>query len=1074
MDLARLLDELGYSDSPHFLRRGTAELRTAPEFGHVFRNASKKPCHLEGVYTLRRTAESRTEPLVPVVYVCRADSEGVASRIHELVWNQDVVPFLLVHSPRGVRLYSGFRCQPQKDGLERGVLKVLTQLNEVSALAESFHADAIDSGKLWRDWGREVTPETRIDWKLLGNLQKLDSWLRDKGALEKDISHALIGKYVYLHYLRDRDILSDDRLAEWKLDKSAIFGPQATRAGLRAVTERLDDWLNGSVFPLKLRGRGTPDDKLISRVAATFHGDEIVGDSDWQLHLDFRIYDFSYIPIETLSVIYEQFLHMPEADGRKTKGEEAAAYYTPIPVVNFMLSEIEERLPMKQGLKVLDPACGSGAFLVQSYRRLIEREFPVTTTKKPTPRQLQDLLENHIFGVDNDLDACRVTELSLILTLLDYADPPDLLPKSPTKTDTDFKLPTLSETNIFHTNFFKLTKSAQQVLAKTKFDWIVGNPPWKDLDPAKLIEQDEPVWDWMSEPENKRSRPCGDNEVAQAFAWRISDFLADAGAAALLLPAMTLFEDPSRKFRARFFAARKVTAVANLSNLAEVLFANGQSAVKRPRIPAAAFFYQQRGLHRPESSSAYVTVFSPLVANQEATRPNSAGERNTTWSLVTTASEMRDVSFVEVASGDGLPWKLAAWGSQADTTLLKRASGRSLNLGQLKSQNIIDIAEGPALVSMHVNTGPNKTTYLPELDGKRVLNVKALARLRGIFAFPTNSIEVNKNHYGHNRRGFRGIAICRPPHVIVSAARTFAVFTDKYLIVPPRQIGIVSTTDDVAFLKALSLHLSSDFAFYHQFLTSTQFGVKRDVATLTALRSIPVPIAGYTPTQLKPWVELHSRLVNTAPIDVRDVRLEGRKKGQRELQYDNDAQDLDVLLKELNALVYDSLGFDDRDRALVHDLVRVRLELNDGRIGQPAVRPPTPAELKAYARRLKSNLDAFIENELDKWHHIGIVFDVSSGSGMIQIDLIAHKSAAREPVVLPADSPTAKQLVKTRQRLRKRQSQWVYFDRNLRIYEGTKTFVFKPLQRFHWTESQAMLDASEIIAETLQLGDGSP
>ena len=170
MNLEKLLDALGYSDSPHFLRRGSAELRTAPDFGHIFRNATKAPCHLEGVYSLRRTVSSKTEPLVPVVYICRADSENAASKIHELVWNQDVVPFLLVHHPQGVRLYSGFRCQPQKSGLESGVLKALFTFNRVSELAESFHADAIDSGSLWRNWGQQVTPETRVDRKLLGNL----------------------------------------------------------------------------------------------------------------------------------------------------------------------------------------------------------------------------------------------------------------------------------------------------------------------------------------------------------------------------------------------------------------------------------------------------------------------------------------------------------------------------------------------------------------------------------------------------------------------------------------------------------------------------------------------------------------------------------------------------------------------------------------------------------------------------------------------------------------------------------------------------------------------------------------
>jgi hypothetical protein len=51
--------------------------------------------------------------------------------------------------------------------------------------------------------------------------------------------------------------------------------------------------------------------------------------------------------------------------------------------------------------------------------------------------------------------------------------------------------------------------------------------------------------------------------------------------------------------------------------------------------------------------------------------------------------------------------------------------------------------------------------------------------------------------------------------------------------------------------------------------------------------------------------------------------------------------------------------------------------------------------------------------------------------------------------------------------LRKERAQWVYFDRNLRLYEGTRTCILKPMQRFHWTESQAMVDARHIIAETL-------
>jgi len=81
---------------------------------------------------------------------------------------------------------------------------------------------------------------------------------------------------------------------------------------------------------------------------------------------------------------------------------------------------------------------------------------------------------------------------------------------------------------------------------------------------------------------------------------------------------------------------------------------------------------------------------------------------------------------------------------------------------------------------------------------------------------------------------------------------------------------------------------------------------------------------------------------------------------------------------------------------------------------------------------------------------------------------VAAGKAARGVPVARADDRTARELERTRQRLRQQRAQWVYFDRNLRIYEGTRTFIFKPMQRFHWTESQAMLDAREVIAETLE------
>lgn len=164
--------------------------------------------------------------------------------------------------------------------------------------------------------------------------------------------------------------------------------------------------------------------------------------------LDFGLYDFSFIPIETLSVIYEQFLHSAHSEGGGSAGKEKGAYYTPVPLVNFMLEELDSIRPFRHGMRVLDPACGSGAFLVQCYRRIIERDVEFSRGKPMRPARLRELLQRHIFGIDRDEDACRVAELSLTLTLLDYVDPPDL------RRTPQFRLPKLHGTNIHQGDFF--------------------------------------------------------------------------------------------------------------------------------------------------------------------------------------------------------------------------------------------------------------------------------------------------------------------------------------------------------------------------------------------------------------------------------------------------------------------------------------------------------------------------------------------------------------------------------------------------------------------------------------------
>jgi hypothetical protein len=271
MSVGDLISKLGYKDSANFLH-GDA-LERVRGYSHVFRRAVRT-CELQGVYTLKETATQSEGSIVPVVYVCEAKSTAEADGLHRLVWNQNVVPFLIVYTPQAIRLYSGFRYGEDAIGPgSGGLLAPSITLNQVAIALESLRAEAIDSGRPWGEWQTQVSMETRVDWQLLHHLEKLGEWLR-QNRLKKEVAHALIGKYVYLRYLKDRDILSLRKFEEWSIDPDSVFGRNATLDGLRAVLGRLDELLNGSVFPLDLDGPLAPTPPHLTRVAAVFAGDD--------------------------------------------------------------------------------------------------------------------------------------------------------------------------------------------------------------------------------------------------------------------------------------------------------------------------------------------------------------------------------------------------------------------------------------------------------------------------------------------------------------------------------------------------------------------------------------------------------------------------------------------------------------------------------------------------------------------------------------------------------------------------------------------------------------------------------
>ncbi len=1025
MPVGNLLNELGYADSPNFLKG--VRLGETAGYSHIFRRA-ESTCSLQGVYSLAGEKAGTESNRVPLVYVCDAKNEDDAPLIHRRVWNQNIVPFLLVQTPSDVRLYSGFqyeRAAAETLGEATGLLPAITAFNEIASKLADFRSEAIDDGTLWKTWESRIDPQKRVDWRLLANLERLGKWLRKHG-LSKPVVHGLIGKYVYLRYLRDRDILSDRKFGEWGLEVGTVFGRGATLQGFRAVVERLDEWLNGRVFPVDMGNTAGPTQEHISVVAAAFNGDNPLSG---QMHMDFQAYDFSHIPIETLSVIYEQFLH---AEG---KAREIGAYYTPVPLVEFVLQELEGQRPLKSGMRVFDASCGSGAFLVQCYRRLIEQRLQ-QERRRLKPSELRELLVQNVYGMDHDEDACRVAQMSLVLTMLDYIEPPDLR-QNPT-----FRIPDLHNANIYHSDFFDKRSSFVDKHAETKFDWIVGNPPWKKLDPDAEGGRDRPALNWVQE--NRKERPIGGNQAAEAFAWKATDHLASDGLIGFLLPAMSLFKDDSREFRKQFFRKLHVWGVANFANLAEVLFAG------RSRVPAAVFFYSFWPGEGP-ASDADVLYYAPLVANQEANRPAEVGHRKETWNIVVNASEVRSIPLNEVIEGRQLTWKVGMWGSPRDARLIESLKGSFDSLDDFATKSGLALNVGVQLRT----EGTKGAEFVEELVDKPVLRTEPLRNLGLIFSFPEGALKIipRTGAYVRTQGGKGGLKVCPPPHIILDETRRFAVYSDSWLVIPNPVVGIGGKVGQEGLLKALSLFLISDYATYYQFFASPGWGVKREQATMRALQSMPVPFGDFGAATLKPWVELYQEVSDSY---LAGTLFDDSGKAKRPWR---------VLEGELNRLVCDALGLSEQDRWLIDDFVGIRLSLDEGKLSREAVGPPSEADLRAYGKALKAELDEFV-SEVDMLHH-DILINHGRLSGMAQITLVEGKRQAVGVRVERATADTERAFAEARRNLRMQHSQWIYFDRNLLMFNGPATYLLKPMQRLHWTRSQALLDADQLIAEAV-------
>ncbi|HEY3862528.1 MAG TPA: N-6 DNA methylase [Verrucomicrobiae bacterium] len=1032
---------LGYADSACFR---TKESQFEPEAVQLFRMAKERngeKFRVKGFYVLIATRGNHAGTALaarPAVCIAEAPTALDAQKLHRRIWNLGNVPFLLVRLPGEVRVYAGFRYdQPTDIGLI--LQETSTDEKKLSSALSDFTADSIDSTRIWQAQKQYLDTKHRVDSTLLGNLGQLAQALAHHctPVLDLALAHALIGKFVYLRYLRDRNILDDNWLEKRRINLAQVFGSAATVSGVARLVDALETRFNGDVFHIDFDRRCPITDAHVQLVSSVFAGDDIqVGAMGIarQLHLNFLKYDFRHIPVETLSSIYEQFLHAQQ------KGKSDGAFYTPEVLADYLLSEINSVHKLQPGIKVFDPACGSGVFLVLAYRRLIELELAKLGNRSGNldPMRLRELLLESIYGVERQRDACNVTMFSLILTLLNYLDPPAL------HANERFRFPALLNKNIFCCDFFD--PHLPLPVPKGGFDVIVGNPPWVELKPQTKGE--DYARKWIDDEEM-----IAGNRIADAFAVKSGRLLSKNGVAGMLLPATTLFNLEGKKFRQGFFAEFAAARVTNLANLRGNLFG------RRTILPTTTLVFRKADETRLGEP---IIHYGPFAANQIA------GDSEELWVLTIHGSEIQSVTQSDAATGETSVWKLALWGTPRDARALDR-------IQELYPLTLAGFCEKRGWGSRmprqgaelrHRNDAEEKV-YCSELKNQKRFDTNKFNKLvkGGLhFSLPKQALtDIPDNEcYARKRGGLSGLAINRPPHLLICESwKNFLLFSEEYFVIPPRQIGIAAPPKDAETLRALAVYLSSSLADFFIFFQVPVWGVYADfpIIVLRAVRRIPTP--DFTKDQVTLLAKAHREI----------LRLESTSDEKIfQLQSDDAAPDTEKQ-RFIDKSVFEALAVPDDVRLLAEDFRDNRLPLDKGASALKKLgKRPTVKELQAYGRTLRDELERFLLGEAKS----GVRLIASDDLICCELQLLpagTQTSQAIEVLNANENSKTRGEMRKLREQLSERFSQWAYVDRSLQVFEEETVQIFKSPRLMDWTRTQALNDADAIIAEILTDGD---
>lgn len=1021
----------------------------------------------------------------PVIVFATVDSDKQQEKFRK-IWNMARPPLLFLASPGELAVYN-LNHGPARDqaGWEDTIGK--RQLNKAKTIAEvseklqEFRREQIETGRLFED--ERFADDKRADKALIADLQVIRNNLWKTG-LKPKYAHSLIGRSIFIRYLEDRGVLKESYFKkvtrgkpQWREILNAplpgsfvdpVLGERLYLRVLRdkgftyALFEQLSKDFNGDMFPDVDDEKANVEATHLRRLQSF-----LCGNAEEQQFFFFA-YKFDVIPIELISSIYEEFYNTD-----KSKDENNGSHYTPPALVEFLLGQVLSPECLDEKPRILDPACGSGIFLVESFRRIVRHKVWSQNGRRLSDIQLRKILREQISGIDINGEAVRIAAFSLYLAFMHYQRPPDILEQI----KQGKKLPNLKYEKdrirdpeqqydiLLEANSFDVESKIAHDDVLSKFnescaDVVVGNPPWGS--PGNKEEEEESreamniALQWCEKQEGKL--PVGGREWSQVFIHRAINLLSDKGQAALLVSSGVLFKshEKSQDFRKKWLATTTLHSIVNFAHVRDVFFKGKarQSGAQSPFI--AVYFTKQE----PD----YDTSFKYWSAKKTAIVKG-------IQSIILGSSDLKQLNQNDVFANDDF-WKVYWWASHRDANLIK-----TLRMG-IPFVNLIinrtklsrdDFRQG-------FTPGSVKKTAESKLRDYKVFPTRKFVRygsidksLLGIVPEKVHRFGSMNVYEGCRLLVKRGITESKEPKGQIIAKLTSIPFCFN------NSFHGVRLSDSATWEGKVVLGIFwSSLARYYFWLTAGSW-IWHNEIHLEDIQQMPI------------------RLPEDKKLCNRIIAIVGKLQAIKLVNDEDNLfnQTLSSLEHDLDEAIYDLYELNEAERDLIRDMCEYGLNLFYNNVKSEAVKPieaNRPASNCGVIKDVPTRRDwqkgfeGYIRTFLGIWNReLGPDGEfrwqlIRPGRNIPMAAIVFSTQDKKKPLGPVKDSETAqwhKVLRKLDKTKRVPVSRRVYIDGVVRDVSDTDIMIIKRNERRLWTRSMAREDAEATLLQAIHLQERS-